>query len=646
MLPAGGQSLVRVALIGALVVSVLGSAVASPQTPVFRATTQYVAMDVIVRDRDGHPVTDLTKDDFLVSERDRPQKITDFAYISIPVADRAVNLDVPPPPPSDVATNGRTSQDSRALVLAVDNTTLLPQDLVPVKRALAEFFRKLSPDDQVALTYIGRSDLSHDFTNDVGELIASIKLRETLGQPSYGGMTATIRSLEYIVRTLAEARQGRRAVILLSSRTCNPAPPPPPPRNDFSGASVRASMDSDQCRDLIERARRADVAFYTLDPRLFTDINSVNGIGQISTPEDAAALSQAALDDDSTMKTLASSTGGRAFTRVSNPLRAVQDIMVDNGSYYLLGFYPDPVVNDGKFHDVKVTVKRPGVSIRARAGYMAGDARSPRPSTATRDMTATLGGGIDDPSLPIRAVVAPIASGPNGTRALVTIEVAYPPPQDESLALDDELRVGVLSLTSDAKIKASFQRPIALTGRWKPAARGIFVIGDAIDLPPKTLSLRIGVSSRALAKSGTAHITVTVPDFGRNDLQLSSLVIGSSESTFDAALGLDHIRPLVPFLPTTSRSFAHTDRVRVFANAFWKSDDEAVVADVSVTGAPAFPTQHFTLPGRLGRDGHRSATLDVALPLNGLTPGQYVLRVNAHSPKREPFAREVPFEVR
>src|SRR5262249_5791798 len=105
--------------IGALAVCALGvclrSAEISSQTPVFRATTQYVAMDVIVRDKDDRPVTDLSKDDFVVTERDRPQKITDFAYVSIPVADRPVNLDAAPPPPSDVATNGGASQDSRAI---------------------------------------------------------------------------------------------------------------------------------------------------------------------------------------------------------------------------------------------------------------------------------------------------------------------------------------------------------------------------------------------------------------------------------------------------------------------------------------------------------------------------------------------------
>lgn len=618
----------------------------SSQQPIFRASTQYVAMDVIVRDKDGRPVTDLSKDDFVITDGRNRQSITDFAYVSIPVADTTVDLDAPPPAPSDVATNGRASRNSRAIVLVVDNTALQPQDLVPVKRVIAAFFSKLSPDDQVALTYMGRSDLGHDFTNDLGELIASVKLKESLGQPSFGGATAAIRTLDSIVRTLAESRQSRRAVILLAPRTCNPAPPPPPSRADTGFQSDRASMDADQCRDVIQEARRADVAFYTLDPRVFTDANSVNGIGSIDAPADAAGFSQSALDDDSSMKTLTAATGGRAFSRMSDPLAAVQDIMVDNGSYYLLGFYPNPEVNDGKFHDVKVTVKRPGLRVRARAGYMAGDDKPPRPSTPTRDMTAKLGAGIDDPSLPIRAIVAPIGEGPDGTRAIVTVEVDYPKPETTSAAINDELRMGVLSLTPDARIKQSFQRPSTFSGTWPANARGIFLMNDVVVLPHKTLSLRIGVTSRALAKSGTTHLSVTVPDFHRQDLQLSAVVLGSSSTVFDVESGLDFIRPLVPFQPTTSRSFAQTDSVRVFANAFWKGDDESVIADISVTGVSPFETQHLNLPGRLGTDGHREATLDRTMSLRGLAAGSYVLHVAVHSAKSKPSVREIPFEVR
>ena len=41
----------------------------------------------------------------------------------------------------------------------------------------------------------------------------------------------------------------------------------------------------------------------------------------------------------------------------------------DLSSYYLLGYYSSNAKLDGKFHTIKVRVKRPGVDVRARKGY-------------------------------------------------------------------------------------------------------------------------------------------------------------------------------------------------------------------------------------------------------------------------------------
>src|SRR5262249_19516723 len=45
-------------------------------------------------------------------------------------------------------------------------------------------------------------------------------------------------------------------------------------------------------------------------------------------------------------------------------------IVADLTSYYLLGYYASGKL-DGKFHSITVRVKRPGVRVRARRGYLA-----------------------------------------------------------------------------------------------------------------------------------------------------------------------------------------------------------------------------------------------------------------------------------
>ena len=47
----------------------------------------------------------------------------------------------------------------------------------------------------------------------------------------------------------------------------------------------------------------------------------------------------------------------------------------DLSSYYLLGYYSTNGKLDGRFHNIKVRVKRPGVDVRARKGYRSATAR-------------------------------------------------------------------------------------------------------------------------------------------------------------------------------------------------------------------------------------------------------------------------------
>jgi hypothetical protein len=72
-----------------------GAAVQPQSSPQFRSTTTYVVLDVVVTDRDDRVITDLTKDDFRITERGRPQAIADFTFVSIPPANRVVDLDAP-----------------------------------------------------------------------------------------------------------------------------------------------------------------------------------------------------------------------------------------------------------------------------------------------------------------------------------------------------------------------------------------------------------------------------------------------------------------------------------------------------------------------------------------------------------------------
>lgn len=626
----------RVVMLVAGVMSALMLVRAEPQgtagqkaTPVFRTDTQYVPVNAIVTDSRDRVVTGLTKDDFVITANGREQKIADFSFVSIPVGERAVDLDAPTAPPSDVAFNAVASQTSRAFVFVIDDARIPASELIPLKRTMAATLSALSTGDQVAVVYTSRSDLSQDFTSDINRLIDSVNNRRGaigLGLPYPQKSLMVV--LRNVVASLSSSRHARRAVFLVGSSGCVPSPPNP---------------EWVECMELVKQAWRADVPFYVIDPRLFTRAQSADM--SITTPEARTGAAAAEMAERDSMMTLASATGGRAVTAAADPAKAAASVIAENGSYYLMGFYPEPALADGQFHDIKVTVKRPGLIVRSRRGYLA-PATTAKPTTATRAMTSTLGAGLDDPSLPIRAFAAPLSPAPRGlTRTLVTLEIAYPVGEGANRVLDDDVRVGILALTPDGKVKASFQRPIKINGTWLPAAHGRLVINETIDLPTDALALRVGVTSRALGKTGTAHIRVEPPDFTDKDLQLSGIVLGSSAMVLDAAMGLDTIRGIVPFQPTTKRAFTSSETLRVFARVSWGKKVDAATVHISVVGPGAPPAQSVVVSGRRGPSGHSDGILDVPLSLASLAPGGYILRVEATQPGAKPFARAVPFEV-
>ena len=72
-----------------------------------------------------------------------------------------------------------------------------------------------------------------------------------------------------------------------------------------------------------------------------------------------------------TLRTLAENTDGRAIVNRNDLAVGMKQIMRDTSAYYLLGYNSTQAPSDGKFHEIKVRVKRPGVQVRARKGYWA-----------------------------------------------------------------------------------------------------------------------------------------------------------------------------------------------------------------------------------------------------------------------------------
>ena len=144
------------------------------QAPVFQAGADYVPVDVVVTGADDRPITDLTAADFEVSENGRPQRIADFRFVNVPLAHRQLSATDPPVPGPDVVSNAPASPNSRLFVMIVDDLHLVEGAIAPVKQVMTEFINNLSKDDEAAVLFVGRSDLSQNVTRDPARLLQAV----------------------------------------------------------------------------------------------------------------------------------------------------------------------------------------------------------------------------------------------------------------------------------------------------------------------------------------------------------------------------------------------------------------------------------------------------------------------------------------
>ena len=151
----------------------------APQKPasddVVRTTINLVQLDVVVTDKDGKPVVDLTPDDFEITEDKSKQAITNFSYISLAPT---VSVSQPNASKTQVAPAPIGPEEvRRTIALVVDDLGLSYESIASVKQALRKFVNEqMSPTDLVAILRTSRGMGSlQQFTTNKNELLSAIE---------------------------------------------------------------------------------------------------------------------------------------------------------------------------------------------------------------------------------------------------------------------------------------------------------------------------------------------------------------------------------------------------------------------------------------------------------------------------------------
>jgi VWFA-related protein len=234
-MPATGRPAVLAGLAGmvALAAAATLSGQAGRSQPSFPAQAEAITVDVVVLDRDGQPVSGLTRDDFTLLDGGRPQPIVGFEErrARTGAAAPAAATDAVP---ERVATNIPSGHDrGRLLVILIDDLGLTATTAQQLGPALARWIReKAEPDDEITIqTSSGDLWWSAEAGTGRGDLVAVLdRLRGKKTPPPSTEWISEVEAYQIVAHESRlqagdiDSPTGDRADI-----TTGPEEPSPPP---------------------------------------------------------------------------------------------------------------------------------------------------------------------------------------------------------------------------------------------------------------------------------------------------------------------------------------------------------------------------------------------------------------------------------
>lgn len=409
-----------------LIVALFSASTLSPQqaplpkssTPMIRVTTHLVLVDVVVYDKKGKHVTNLTSADFTLLDHGKPQKISIFSNER--VGEFATETTPPPPPlPPRVFTNRpefRRPEGPPTILLLDGLNTAIGDQLSSRDYMLRYLQTQLREGQRTAILTLNESlVLLQDFTTDPRVLVAALEKSNSKKSDELSGgtilkltPTEAQSMLPEMLRMIDQFNQSRAAestdtrvrITLSALRSIARAVGGFPGRKNLiwissvfpfnlqPGTGEYPNAQRSYGEDIRRTAAllaSAQVAVYPVDARGLIVGNVAGGnssqlvqtIQRLDNPqtveEELANSHDAVLGAHQTMQGLAKETGGLALYNHNDITRAVALSVADSKQYYTLGYYPEAGSWDGKFHGVSVKIHGKGLRARHRAGYFAVD---------------------------------------------------------------------------------------------------------------------------------------------------------------------------------------------------------------------------------------------------------------------------------
>jgi VWFA-related protein len=336
----------------------------------------------------------------------------------------------------------------------------------------------------------------------------------------------TYNSLESLMRSAARA-PGRKLAFFVSD-------------GFLLDAGPHAAATRDKLEHVIDAAQRAGVVVYTIHAKglvneTFTDPGGkrpFDGAGQL----ELASTGELQTYQDA-LNALASDTGGRALRNTNFFERWLTNVLDETSNYYLVAWRPETdEEKTPKFRHVKISISgRPELSVRAPRGYVAGPKPSPptaandsaKPKTPDTEIRDALMDSYPSAELPVLLSLTYLNTPANGLVVTSSMEIGA-----RSLSYGDDgkqpatIRVAGVVLNDKGKVAASFRNQLNLNPRKQGEAdEGIFY-NHHTPLAPGIYQFRVAARDEKSGHVGSAMQWIVIPDLGRNQLTLSSLLLG------------------------------------------------------------------------------------------------------------------------
>ena len=636
----------------------------------FKADTEIVLVNVIVRDRNGNPIRNLTKDDFTLLEDNKPQTIQSFDFEQTdmtPVAAPAQAVLAAPKAGTPVAPAARKTdlRDRRLVVMFFDLTSMQPEDVDRAVEAGRKFVKEqMTAADIVGIVSLGSSlQVNQDFTSDKTQLDKVLAaLSPTTGAGFEEGSTGDtedtpdtgqdytpddseynvfntdrrLEALQNVAASLGQIEQ-KKSIIYFSS-----------------GLNGTGAENQAQLRNAVNHAIRSNVAIYPMDMRGLQTVipggsatqASLRGTGIYSGRAQESAFSSQFASQE-TLSTLAEDTGGRAFLDTNDFNAVFRRVQEDTSTYYVIGYHSSNPARDGRYRHIMVKTRVPDVKLEFRRGYYAPrDFAHAGHEDREQMLVDELNSDLPDTDLDVYLATAYFRTAEN--RYWVPVALVVPGSQipfikggdKDKATLDiigvirDELKRPVGNIRDTVKLNLDESQQVR---------RKNVQYQTGFTLPSGQYHLKFVLRENQTGSIGSFETDIVIPDLKKAPIKLSSVVLASQiqpapkKNTANIL-----VRDGNELVPNVTHVFSPAQHLYFYYEVYEPKAENKNIRLLTSIQFLRGKTKVYETPiveaKQLTANDRKAAIFQFDVPLSDLKPGYYTCQVNVIDDQAGTFA--------